>query len=70
MEGDTFRKFSSCCKTARTVNAAIRVYKDTSIDSFSLLSNELIFSQMLHSWKAFSEKSVMTNIAALSAHAS
>lgn len=66
MEGDTFRKFSNCCKTARTVNAAIRVYKDTSIDSFSLLSNELIFSQMLHSWKAFSEKSVMTNIAALS----
>lgn len=66
MEGDTFRKLSHCCKIAKTVNVMIRVFKDSSIDSFSLLSNELVFIQILHAGKALGEESVVGNLSALS----
>ncbi|HHX8346889.1 TPA: site-specific integrase [Vibrio diabolicus] len=66
MEGDTFRKFSQCRNIAERSNSALRVYKGTSIDSFSLLSNELVFSQLLHEEKKHSEKTVKNRLEALS----
>lgn len=66
MEGDTFRTFGQCWHIAKFANTAIRVFKNTDIDSFSLLSNELVFSQILHVAKAFSEATVKINLEALS----
>ena len=66
MEGDTFRKFSQCRQIAIYANTAIRVFKDTNIDSFSLLSNELFFNQILHEMKAFGEKTIKVHLEALS----
>ncbi|ELH0871175.1 site-specific integrase [Vibrio cholerae] len=66
MDGGTFRKFSQCNLIAKSSNYALRVYKGTSIDSFSLLSNELVFSQLLHEQKKYSEKTVISELSALS----
>ncbi|MDK4745474.1 site-specific integrase [Leclercia adecarboxylata] len=66
MDGDTFRTFGQCWHIAKFANAAIRVFKTTDIDSFSLLSNELVFSQILHAGKAFSEQTVIITLQALS----
>lgn len=66
MDGGTFRKFNQCHLIARLSNLALRVYKGTSIDSFSLLSNELIFSQLLHEQKKHSVKTVKIKLEALS----
>lgn len=66
IEGETFKKFSQCLLIARDSNFALRVYKGTSIDSLSLLSNELVFSQLLHEIKRQSEKTVETRLLALS----
>ncbi len=66
MEGDTFRTFGQCRHIAKFANAAIRVFKNTDIDSFSLLSNELVFSQILHEAKALSEGTVKIYLQALS----
>jgi len=66
MEGDTFRTFGQCWHIAKFANTAIRVFKNTDIDSFSLLSNELVFSQILHEGKALSEETVKITLQALS----
>ncbi len=66
MEGDAFRKFSQCHYLAQLSNAALRVFKGTSIGSFSLLSNELVFSQLLHEVKQHSEQTVGNRLKALS----
>ena len=66
MEGETFRKFSQCRTIAGKANAALRVFKSTAIDSFSLLSNELVFSQILHDGKELSESTVKHRLHALS----
>ncbi|MGI2213443.1 hypothetical protein [Shewanella oncorhynchi] len=66
MEGDAFRKFSQCHYLAQLSNAALRVFKGTSISSFSLLSNELVFSQLLHEVKQHSEQTVGNRLRALS----
>lgn len=66
MDGGTFRKFSQCQIIAQKSNSALRVYKGTSIDSFSLLSNELVFSQLLHEQKKHSEQTVNIQLEALS----
>lgn len=66
MEGETFRKFSQCFNIATQANLALRCFKDTSIGSFSLLSNELIFSQILNNSKTLSEKSITNTLHALS----
>lgn len=66
MEGDTFRTFGQCWHIAKFANTAIRVFKTTDIDSFSLLNNELVFSQILHEGKAFSEETVKITLQALS----
>lgn len=66
MEGDTFRKFSQCQAIAKEANSNLRVFKDTAVGSFSLLSNELIFSQILHAGKTLSEKTVQLRLEALS----
>lgn len=66
MEGDTFRKFSQCRKLADRVNSALRVFKSTSIGSFSLLANELVFSQILHGQKQLSLGTVFHRLKALS----
>lgn len=66
MEDDTFRTFEQCWHIAKFANVAMRVFKDTDIDSFSLFSNELVFSQILHEGKAFSEGSLKINLQALS----
>ena len=66
MEGDTFRKFSGCRNIAKFSNSALRVFKGTSIDSFSLLSSELVFSQLLHEVKRHSEQTVQHHLQSLS----
>jgi integrase len=66
MEGETFRKFSGCQNIQRAVNVSLRVFKGTAIDSFSLLSNELVFNQLLHDSKTLSEKSVIIYLQSLS----
>jgi len=66
MEGDTFRKFSQCRFIAARAIQTIRVFKDTNIDSFSLLSNELVFSKILQEWKALSEKTIKCTLEVLS----
>lgn len=66
MEGDTFRKISQCQLIERDVNLALRVFKDTAISSFSMLSNELVFSQILHAGKAHSEQTVKKRLESLS----
>ncbi|WP_045392194.1 site-specific integrase [Vibrio rotiferianus] len=66
MEGGTFRKFSQCWDIAKNSNSALRIFKGTSIDSFSLLSNELVFSQLLHEEKKHSEQTVIHRLKALS----
>ena len=66
MGGDTFRKFSQCQIIAKKSNSALRVYKGTSIDSLSLLSNELVFSQLLNEQKKHSEQTVIHRLKALS----
>ena len=58
MAGDTFRKFSQCQSIQAQVNTTLRVFKGTAIDSFSLLSNELVFNQLLHASKHLSEETV------------
>lgn len=66
MAGETFRKFSQCQLIQRKVNLPLRVFKGTAIDSFSLLSNELVFNQLLHDSKNLSEKSVKIYLRSLS----
>ncbi|ATM00805.1 integrase [Aeromonas sp. CA23] len=66
MEGDTFRKFSQCRFIAARAIQTIRVFKDTNIDSFSLLSNELVFSKILQECKALSEKTIKCTLEVLS----
>ena len=66
MEGDTFRKFSQCRTLAKRVNLALRVFKSTSVGSFSLLANELVFSQILHGQKQLSEGTVLQTLQSLS----
>lgn len=66
MKGETFRKFSQCRSVAIQTELTLRCFKDTAIDSFSMLSNELVFSQILHSVEALSEKSILNVLHALS----
>ena len=66
MQGETFRKFSQCRNISRGSNLALRVFKDTNISSFSLLSNELVFNQILHAGKDLSAKTVTLRLEALS----
>ena len=66
IEGDTFRKFSNCHKVANDANLALRVFKGTAIGCFSLLSSELVISQILHHGKGLSERTVKHRLGALS----
>jgi integrase len=66
MEGKAFRKFSNCRAIGEQVNRLLRVFKGTAIDSLSLLNNELVFSQILHDVKKYSEATVRTSLMALS----
>lgn len=65
MEGDTFRKFSYFQGIQKLVNVVLRVFKGSAISSFSLLSNELVFSQILHALKAHGEGTVVLRLSAL-----
>ncbi|EPA8650995.1 site-specific integrase [Photobacterium damselae] len=66
MDEGTFRKLSQCQNIATRSNLILRVFKGTSIDTFSLLSNELVFSQLLHEQKKHSEETVRKRLEALS----
>ena len=66
MEGETFRKFSQCFNIARQTELPLRCFKDTAIDSFSMLSNELVFSQILNSVEELSEQTIIHVLTALS----
>ena len=66
MEGETFRKFSQCCNIAKQTELTLRCFKDTAIDSFSMLSNELVFSQILNSVEELSEQTIIHVLTALS----
>jgi hypothetical protein len=48
------------------VNITLRVFKSTSVGSFSLLANELVFSQILHGQKQLSEGTVLKTLQSLS----
>lgn len=66
MEGAVFRKFESCRVCAQSANYALRLFKGTSINSLTLLNNELVFTELLHDGKKYSEKTVNIRLAALS----
>ena len=66
MEGDTFRKFSQCHEIGKLTDLILRVFKGTSVGTFALLANELVFVQLLHEVKKLSEKSVKNRLEALS----
>ena len=66
MEGETFRKFSGCHQIAKKTELTLRCFKDTAIDSFSMLSNELVFSQILNSVEELSEQTIIHVLTALS----
>ncbi len=66
MEGETFRKFSQCRNVAIQTESTLRCFKDTAIDSFSMLSNELVFSQILNSVEELSEQSILHVLHSLS----
>lgn len=65
MEGETFRKFSQCCNIAKQTELTLRRFKDTAIDSFSMLSNELVFSQILHNFEEDSEETILKKLKCL-----
>ena len=66
IEGDTFRKFSQCWNIATQANLALRCFKGSSIESFSMLGNELVFSQILHNCKALSKQTITLFLQSLS----
>ncbi|CED61986.1 putative uncharacterized protein [Moritella viscosa] len=66
MNGDSFRKFSSCHSVAKTANISLRLFKNTAINSFSLLSNDLVFNQLLHDLKRLNEQTVRFRLNSLS----
>lgn len=66
MEGETFRKFSQCYNIALQAIRTLKCFKETAIDSFTYLSNELVFSQILHNSQTFSERTVLQTLHALS----
>lgn len=66
MAGETFRKFSNSRAIQRVANLSLRVFKGTTIDTFSLLSNELVFNQLLHASKHLSEQTVKNKLDCLS----
>jgi hypothetical protein len=66
MGGETFRKFSQCRNTANYVINTLKCFKNTAIDSFTYLSNELVFSQILHNSQTLSERTVLQTLHALS----
>lgn len=66
MAGETFRKFGQCRAIQRTINTALRVFKGTAIDSFSLLSNELVFNQLLHASKHLSTGTINHRLESIS----
>jgi integrase len=66
MQGETFRKFSQCYNIAIQTSITLRCFKDTAIDSFAYLSNELVFSQILNHNKTLTEKSIKRVIHSLS----
>ncbi|CAH6855668.1 Phage integrase family protein [Vibrio chagasii] len=66
MNEGAHRKLSQCLTIAKYAELALRVFKGTAIDSFSLLSNELVFSQLCHDGKKHSEQTVRNRIFALS----
>lgn len=65
MEGNVFRKISVIVNIARLVNHALRVFKGTSVRSFAFLSNELVFSQLLHDQKYIALGAVRNIVKAL-----
>ena len=66
MEGNTFRKLSSCLNIAKLASVALRVFKDTSVSSFALLRNELVLSQFLYEQKKSAEGTIWSLLKSLS----
>ena len=66
MGDKTFRKFSQCQNIARAVNVCLRVFKGSSVKSFSFLNNELVLTQILHDQKKHSEKTTKERLQAFS----
>ncbi|HJS13816.1 MAG TPA: site-specific integrase [Rheinheimera sp.] len=66
MEGNTFRKLSSCLNTAKLASIALRVFKDTSVSSFALLRNELVLSQLLYEQKRSAEGTIWSLLKSVS----
>lgn len=66
MEGDTLRTIRGCQINASVVSAALSAFKGTSVETFAMLSNELVFNQLLHEGSKLGEQSVKLRLEALS----
>lgn len=63
---DTFRKIESLKLVQHCTEHTLRMFFDTSIDSFGYLNNEIVFSQLVESLKGQAESTIVNKINALS----
>ena len=66
LEGDTFRKITHVIDCVGKVDLSLRLFRGTDINSFALLGNELVFSQLLHSLREYSVETVKKRLHSLS----
>ena len=63
---DTFRKIKNLKLVQRYTEHTLRMFFDTSIDSFGYLNNEIVFSQLVESLKGQAESTIVNKLDALS----
>ncbi|PTP22039.1 integrase [Vibrio splendidus] len=63
---DTFRKIESLKLVQHCAEHTLRMFFDTSIDSFGYLNSEIVFSQLVESLKGQAEKTIELKLNALS----
>ncbi|EGR3353083.1 integrase [Vibrio parahaemolyticus] len=66
MEGKTFRKLEQIREIQIRVDLLLRVFANTSINVFSYISSDIVFSQIKESLRGESEKTITKKLGALS----
>ncbi|HAV1362134.1 TPA: site-specific integrase [Vibrio parahaemolyticus] len=66
MEGKTFRKLEQIRSIQTNVDLLLRVFANTSINVFSYISSDIVFSQIKESLRGASEKVIVKKLDALS----
>lgn len=66
MEGKTFRKIEQIKHIQRHVDLLLRMFANTSINAFSYISNDIVFSQIKESLRGGSEGFIVQRLYALS----